>query len=774
MDFIKKEITSDNFEHSKKLFILGLESYQKELYEEAEHFFFLSLKLLPDRLSTLTNLSAVLIKLKKLEKANEVITKGINLYPTNEVFYLNQGLLFELNQEWQNSLVSFNQAIKIKPDYAEAYYNRGNALQELKHLEKALLSYAQAISIKPDYAEAYNNRGNTLQELKRLEEALISYGKAISIKPDYAEAYYNRGNTLQELNRLEEALASYGKAISIKPDYAEAYKNRARVSKELNRLEEALVGYRQAISIKPDYAEAYNNLGNLLKELNRLDEALDSYGQAISIKSDYAEAYYNRGITLYELKRYDEAISSYKKAISIKADIDYLLGYLQHLKMRVCCWENFDKQKNLIIQKTKAKEKVTPPLALLGLTDTPSTHRTCSETYIQDNFSSKNSLGPVHKSFKNNKIILGYFSADFGNHAVSFLIAELFETHDKDRFELIAFSFGPNVKDEMWIRISKAFDKFIDVRNKSDQAVTELSRQLGIDIAIDLTGHTKGSRTGIFAFRAAPIQLSYIGYLGTSGAAYMDYLIADKTIVPLDAQDYYSEKIIYLPSYQVNDRKRKISPRDFLREDFDISVNSFVFCCFNNSYKILPATFDGWMRILKVVEGSVLFLYADNKWVESNLKKEAIVREIEADRLIFFGDIAREEYLARYRICDLFLDTFPYNAGTTASDALWAGLPVLTMMGESFASRMAASILTSLDLTELITNSQEHYEDLAIELATNPTKLEFIKKKLEDNKLKTPLFDTPRFTKHLEHAYKNIYERYHNDLPPGHIYIESS
>jgi len=739
MDFIKKEITSDNFEHSKKLFILGLESYQKELYEEAEHFFFLSLKLLPDRLSTLTNLSAVLIKLKKLEKANEVITKGINLYPTNEVFYLNQGLLFELNQEWQNSLVSFNQAIKIKPDYAEAYYNRGNALQELKRLEEALASYGKAISIKPDYAEAYNNRGNTLQELKRLEEALVSYGKAISIKPDYAEAYYNRGNALQELKRLEEALASYGKAISI----------------------------------KPDYAEAYNNRGNTLQELKRLEEALVSYGKAISIKPDYIDAHYSLGTVFKELKRFDEAVACYDKVLHIKPDYKFAIGLLQHVKMLTCNWGNFDNQKDLILQKIDSNEIVIPPFVLLGLADTPTTHRSCSEIYIKENFPQNSTLVVIPKYIKKNKIRLGYYSADFRTHAVAILIAELIEVHNKEQFELIAFSFGPDEKDEMQTRLSKSFDQFIDVGNKSDQAVAELSRQLGIDIAIDLVGLTGDCRPGIFSYRAAPIQVNYLGDPGTMGANFMDYIIADHTLIPAKSQEFYSEKVIYLPnSYQVNDRKRVISDEQFSRAELGLPEDGFVFCCFNNNYKILPETFDGWMRVLKAVEGSVLWLFQDNEFAYENLKKEAQDRGVEASRLVFAKRLPLEGHLARHRKADLFLDTFPYNAHTTASDALWAGLPVLTMMGESFASRVAASLLNAIDLPELITSSQDQYETLAIELATNPAKLKAIKTKLDSNRLTTPLFDTPRFTKHLEDAYSKMYERYHTDLPPEHIYIE--
>jgi len=305
----------------------------------------------------------------------------------------------------------------------------------------------------------------------------------------------------------------------------------------------------------------------------------------------------------------------------------------------------------------------------------------------------------------------------------------------------------------------------------SDLKIAKLSRDLNIDVAVDLGGFTADTRTGIFAYRAAPIQVSYIGYLGTMGAQYYDYLLADKTIIPEGSQEFYSEKIVYLPSYQSNDRKRLISDRIFMRKELGLPKKGFVFCCFSNNYKILPDTFSGWMRILKAVEGSVLFLYAENKWAEDNLKIEVKARGIDISRLVFGGYMSTEEYLARYKACDLFLDTFPYNAGTTASDALWAGLPVLTLMGRSFASRVAASLLNAVGLPELITSTQEEYEALAIELALNPHKLADIKLKLAKNRLTTPLFDTPLFTKNLESAYTKMYERYQTDLEPDQIAI---
>ena len=739
-------------------------------FDEAIGCYDKALRIKKDAL-TYYNRGSALKELKRFDESLASYEQAININPDADI-YNNLGYVLQVLNRLEEALVSYDKAISIKLDHAEAYFNRSSVLQELKRFDESLTGYEQAISFKPDYAAAYNNLGNVLKELKRFDESLSSYEQAISIKPDYAEAYFNRGVVLQELNRLEGAIVSYDQAISIRPDYADAYFNRGNALKELKFLKEALVSYDQAISVKSDYVEAYNNRGVVLQELKRFDESLSSYEQAISIKSDYADAYFNSGVVLQEFKRYDEVTAFFNKVLNIKPNYKLLIGQLQHMKMVMCDWENFENQRNLILQKIDAKEPVIAPFPILAIVDDPKLHRKVAESYVAENHPYKPTLEPVIEKILNKKIRLGYYSADFRSHAVTILIAELIEIHNTEKFELIAFSFGTDIKDEMQNRLSKAFDQFIDVRNKSDQEVAILSRHLGVDIAIDLGGYTKDCRPGIFSYRAAPIQLSYIGYLGTSGSQYMDYLIADKTIVPVDSQNYYSEKIVYLPSYQVNDRKRKISSRQFSRKDFDLPMNSFIFCCFNNNYKILPATFDGWMKILTTVDNSILFLYAENKWVRSNLINEALKRGISSERLVFGEHLEPDEYLARYKICDLFLDTFPYNAGTTASDALWAGLPVLTMMGESFASRMAASLLTAIDLPELITSSQEQYEALAIELATNPAKLKALKTKLEANRLTAPLFDTPRFTKHLEEAYTKIYERYHADLPLEHIYIE--
>jgi predicted O-linked N-acetylglucosamine transferase (SPINDLY family) len=352
-------------------------------------------------------------------------------------------------------------------------------------------------------------------------------------------------------------------------------------------------------------------------------------------------------------------------------------------------------------------------------------------------------------------------------------MAGLFEQHNKDKFELFAISFGPATKDEMQQRLALSFDQFVEVQNRTDKDIAALCRSLEIDIAIDLKGFTQDSRVGIFSHRAAPIQVNYLGYPGTMGTDYIDYLIADKVLIPEASAPYFTEKIVYLPnSYQVNDAKRRISDTVFIREELGLPASGFVFCCFNNNYKIMPDTFDSWMRILQRVDGSVLWLFEDNPTAALNLRKEADLRGVNPERLVFAPRLPLAEHLARHRAADLFIDTFPYNAHTTASDALWAGLPVLTRTGESFASRVAASLLIAIDLPELITSTQEEYDALAIALATHPERLLAVKQKLARNRLTTPLFDTGLFTQHIEDAYTQMYQRYHAGLEPDHLYVD--
>jgi predicted O-linked N-acetylglucosamine transferase (SPINDLY family) len=725
-----------------------------------------------DTFDALNLLGIIAAQTRRTEEAVDLLGRAVAADPGNPSALYNYGNVLIDLKRFADALDSYERALQIKPGSAEVYNNRGVTLHKLKRFSDALDSYARALQIKPDYADAYFNRGNTLREISRFEDALDSYARALQFDPNLAEAYNNRGNTLRELKRFADALDSYARALQIKPDYADAYFNRGNTLQELSRFEDALDSYAHALSIKPDYADAYFNRGNTLQELKRFADALDSYDHALLIAPDYGDAYCNRGLTLQRLNRFEDALGSYECALRIAPDCDWLYGTWLYAKTQLCDWSDFGSQVTHMVAGVKQTKKVTPPFPVLALTDSLSVQRQVAQTWVREKYPESLSRPPIGKHRRSERIRLGYYSADYHNHATAYLMAELFEKHDRQRFEVVAFSYGLDRHDDMRRRLASAFDQFVDVRTKSDDEVARISRELEIDIAVDLKGFTLDARSGIFSCRAAPIQVNYLGYPGTMGASYIDYLIADQTLIPLESRQQYSERIVYLPhSYQVNDRQRQIADRVFARLELGLPSTGFVFCCFNNNYKITPDTFGGWMRVLKQVEGSVLWLLEDNKTVANNLRKEAQARGVNAERLIFAQRMPLSEHLARLRAADLFIDTLPCNAHTTASDALWAGLPVLTCMGESFAARVAASLLNAIGLPDLVTTTQEQYEATAIELASDPGRLAELKDRLHRNRLTMPLFDSELFAGHLESAYAQMYERYQADLSPDHIYV---
>ncbi len=657
-------------------------------------------------------------------------------------------------------------------DYADAHNNLGNAFKKLGQLDTAVKSYEKALAIKPDFAETFNNLCNALKELNQLDTAVKSYEQILAMSPDYAEAHNNLGNALKNLGRASRAVECFERMLTIEPDYAEGHNNLGITLMVLGQPNAAVKSYMKALAIEPDYAEAHNNLGITLNDLGRFEDAEVSYHKALAIAPHFPEAHSNLGDLLTDLKRLDEALVSYETAFNLKADIIFLLGKLLHTKMHLCLWDDLSSRLDELQDKIHNNEKVIPPFPMLGLIDDPELQRKVTEIFVNKHHPKNHDLPKIGLYPKHKKIRIGYFSADFREHPVAALTAELYEIHDRSHFEIYGFSHGPDTKDEMNLRIKAGVDHFYDVHTMPHKDVAMLARSLEIDIAVDLGGFTTNSRTGIFAMSAAPIQASYIGYIGTMGANYYDYLVADQTMIPEDNQKYYAEKIVYLPSFQVNDSTQSPPSTTLTRQDVGLPETGFVFCCFNNNFKITPTTFDSWGRILEKVKDSVLLIYVDNESAQINLTKEITLRGIDPSRLIFGKRLSKPEYLARYRVADLFLDTHPYNAGTTASDALRMGLPVLTYLGSSAVSRHAASILNALNLPELITTTLEEYESLAIELATDPEKLKNIKDKLVGNLSTAPLYDTSLFARNLESAYSMMYDRYQRGLDPDHIYVK--
>ena len=706
-----------------------------------------------------------------IEALNTVQTL-ISQYPNEALLHNISGVCYKATGQLELAAQSFNRAVEIKSDFADAHYNLGLTLQELNQLDDAVKCYLKTLTIKPDYAEAYNNLGVTLKDLDQLDEAVKCYEKALIIKPDYPEAHNNLGNALKNLGRASKAVECFERMLTIDPGNAEGHNNLGNTLYILGQPNAAGKSYMKALAIEPDYAEAHNNLGITLNDLGRFEDAEASYHKALAIAPHFPEAHSNLGDLLTDLKRLDEALVSYESAFNLKPDIIFLLGKLLHTKMHLCLWDDLSSMLDELQGKINNNEKVIPPFPMLGLIDDPELQRKATKIFINKHHPKNHDLPRIALYPKHKKIRIGYFSADFRGHPVAALTAELYEVHDRGQFEIHAFSYGPETNDKMHLRIKAGVDHFHDVLTMSYKDVAMLARSLEIDIAVDLGGPTTNSRTGIFAMSAAPIQASYIGYIGTMGVNYYDYLVADQTMIPEKNQKYYAEKIVYLPSFQVNDSTQSPPSTILTRQDVGLPETGFVFCCFNNNFKITPTTFDSWGRILEKVKDSVLLIYVGNESAQINLTKEIILRGIDPSRLIFGKRLSKSEYLARYRVADLFLDTQPYNAGTTASDALRMGLPVLTCMGNSFANRHAASIITALNLPELITTTEEAYESLAIDLATDPEKLKIIKDKLVSNLSTAPLYDTALFARNLESAYSMMYDRYQRGLDPDHIYAK--
>ena len=547
----------------------------------------------------------VLRELKRYDEAVASYDRVIEFSRENTspfLAYSSRGFaLMELRLH-EKALESFENSIALKSNYVEGYIDRGNILQELGRYEKAIDSYDEAIKLNPSHFLAYCNRGSVLRKLQRNDEALASYDHAIALKNDSVEAHINRGNVLLELQRYQDAVQSYDIAIGYNPAKTlahAAYSGRGIALRQLRRFEDALNSYENAIAAKDDDVEAYMNRGGILQELQRHETAVQSYERAIALQPDYAEAFQGRAFSLLALKLYEAAIASFDETLRINPTQKYMSAFRRYVQMQVCDWTDLDQYISALERGLMARNPVSAPFQVLALLDSAALQRLAAEIWTQEECPADDNLGAIGPRPRTDRIRIGYFSADFRNHPVSLLTAELFETHDRSKFEVTGFAFGPKTSDSVRARLEQAFERFIDVSEESDNAVAMAARNLGIDIAVDLGGFTEHSRTKIFAARAAPIQMSYIGYLGTMGASYMDYLVADETLVPLDSRKHYAEKLVYLPSYQANDSRRRASLRSFSRVELGLPTGGFVFSCFNTNYKITPTTFNTWMRILK-------------------------------------------------------------------------------------------------------------------------------------------------------------------------------
>lgn len=651
---------------------------------------------------------------------------------------LQEGLALHHRGELKEARVMYERALKWQPDHFDALNMLATLSYQTGQLERAETLFIKALKIDSDVASIHNNFANLLQDLKKYKSALAHYDKAIALDPEYVEAHNNRGDLLQHMGRWADAIESYDRAIAIAPNYAEAYFNRANAFGMMGRFEDAVASFRMVTSLAPDHASAFMNCGNALNEL----------------------------------RRHAEAVESFDRAIALSPNIPYLLGTRLHVNMQMCDWKRYQERLSELLEAVRHEQPATLPFPLLALTSDPGLQLRAAQTWIREKHPTLKQSLPFKKRPPHARIRVGYFSADFHHHPVSQLIAGLFEAHDRSAFEVYAFSSGPDTGDAMRQRLKQGFEHFIDVRADSDEELVARARALELDIAVDLSGWTIGCRPRVFAARVAPVQINYLGYPGTLGVPYMDYILADKVLITPETEAFYTEKVIYLPnSYQPNDKSRAVSTVFSTRTELGLPEDAFVFCCFNNNYKITPETFDHWMAILRAVPDSVLWLLQASEQTAHNLRSEAKDRGVNSERLIFAPKLPTDQHLARQQFADLFLDTLPYNAHTTTSDALWVGLPVLTCMGSAFASRVAASLLNAIDLPELITLDGNAFEAKAIELATNRAQLKSLRERLHENRLRAPLFDIDRLARAIEDGFMQVHARRLAGQPPSAIRI---
>ena len=649
---------------------------------------------------------------------------------------------------------------------------RALALQRNGELVQARSLYEEILAARPGHFAALNLLGSLSRRLGDARSALGLVDRAIAIDSNVAGLHNNRGNALVDLKRHEEALAAFDRALTLDPELPEAHVGRGNALRSLKRLAEAMRCYETAQRLRPDYPEAHCNSGNVLLDLRRYEAAIDCYDRAIALKAELVEAHNNRANALKGAGRLEESVESYERALALRPDYEFAAGMMLHTRMLICSWSNLNGRLAETAVRIARNEKVSPLLPVLSLFDSPQLHRQAARCWARSQHPDSDALGSLQPHEPSGRIRIGYFSADFRSHPVAYLMAGLLEAHDRRRFEVFGFSFGPDADDPMRRRMTAAVDRFVDVRGRSDLEVARLARELRIDIAIDLGGYTQEARVGVFSFRAAPVQVSFLGFPGTLGAPFMDYIVADDVVIPPDSRALYDEKVVSLPWFQPNDTARAVSDRTFTRAEFGLPEEAFVFCCFNTHYKITPQVFDLWMRIMRAVPSGVLWLRELSTAGVANLRREAERRGVSAQRL-HFAPLLPEmaDHLARQRLADLFLDTVPYNAHTTASDALWVGLPVLTLAGCSYAARVGASLLEAVGLPELITRSAAEYEALAIALAGDRERLAGLRRRLLAGRDSAPLFDTVRHARHLEAALDAIHVRRRAGLPPAFLQI---
>jgi protein O-GlcNAc transferase len=685
-----------------------------------------------------------------------------NFYPA-----LHQMGLIRLYQgRAAEALAYIERGLALRAGTPELLSNYAIALAGVGRYGEALEALGRVVQLSPNNSSAWSNRGALLAKLHRDEEALRDFDRGVALDPVNGDAWNNRGLILVALGRPEQALESYDRVLKLRPNHVEARNNRGLALKAIGRAGDALAEFDRVLQEKPDHAGAFVNRAAVLRAMGEVEQALQSYDRALALQPNMPEALNSRANCLWTRKSdLAGAIIDLERLVHIRPDYPYARGDLLHLKMHAGDWHDLARERAALDEGVRAGKRVVVPHAYQSLSSSPSDLLASAKIYTQDKYPPLSS--PQRHYRREGKIRLGYLCGEFRSHATMYLAAGLFEHHDRTRFEVTGFDNSREDESAMRRRVISAFDKFVRIQTHSDREAARLIAGEEIDILVDLNGFCGDLRMGVFAHRPALLQVNYLGSPGSLGADYMDYILADAEVIPRGAEQFYSEKVVRLPgSYQINDGTRS-RPASSTRAAHGLKETDFVFCHFNSSYKIMPDMFALWLRLLKNVPSSVLWLLEGNVQLRANLHREVVRAGVDPARLVFAPRTENSAHLSRLTLGDLFLDSLPYNAHTTASDALWAGLPLITCRGEAFAGRVAASLLRAVGLTELITNDLEEYERLALKLTKDRALLLFYRDQLTRDPARLPLFDTKRTTLQIEAAYEEMMARWTKDVPPA-------
>ncbi len=774
-------------------YYMGLIRMQEGRFEEAASYLESALRITPDELGALMNHGMALRAARRSAEALKSFDRALALKPDLAEAMFNRGVALSDLERYEDAVDAYGRTLTLQPEFVSAIVNRGAALSALGRHDDAIADYDKALKMQPSNTLAHFNRGLALRSLGRSAEAVESHARAIALEPTNPELHYNQGIALLDLKRAQEALAAFDAIVAAGVRDAELLTNRGLALQMLGRADDALVTLEDALALDSQIAGTWVNRGLALRDLGRLDEALASFDMVLTLAPGSASAWVSRAAILHAMKRDDEALESFDKALAAtpghadalagrahllwtarqdfagavaglekalrqEPDYPYALGELLHVKMYGADWTGFDAARDRVIAGVRAGKRIAPPFMFQAVADSPADLQACSRIWARDKYPQLPSAPHDPAARKDaGKIRIGYLSGEFRDQATQILMAGIYEKHDREKFELVAIDNGAGDGSPMRARLEKAFDEWLDIGALSDTEAAAQIRAANIDILVNLNGYFGAARMGVFARRPAPVQVNYLGFPATLGAPYMDYILADAVVIPDAEKPFYDEQVVHLPgSYQANDDRRVIAEAGLTRAQAGLPEKGFVFCNFNQSYKLTPAVFASWMRILKQVDGSVLWLLETRPPFADNTRKAAQAAGIASDRIVIARDLPNAEHLARLKLADLFLDETPYNAHTTASDALWAGLPLLTCRGTSFPGRVAASLLTAAGLPELIAESPADYEKQAVALAGDAAAFKAVRDKVA-MACTSALFDTARTCRAIETAYARMW-----------------